>query len=105
MPLKEELIPYIQDIVKGAKHFNKSTRTIRRWLAHYDLYCPERKYRPGKTTLEMVVKIRKLDREGLTQSKIAQIIGLSQAMVGRIINTNANLKLSGTCTVNFQFRL
>jgi transposase len=99
MPSKEELIPYIDRLAEAAISFNKSTRTIRRWLARYDLYQPQVKYKPGKVTKEIAAEIRRLDRENMTQTEIAKIIGISQPMVGRVINKG--LKLSGNCLVNF----
>ncbi len=99
-PPKEQLLPYVQNIKKGAEKFNKSARTIRRWLQYYDLYSPQEKYRPGKVTEEMAAKTRRLDRKGWTQMEIAKIIGISQPMVGRIINKG--LKLGGTVTITIQ---
>lgn len=100
MPSKEELIPFSNQLQAGALHFGKSTRTIRRWLERHGIYHPEKKYRPGKVTPEMASKIRELDRASLTQSEIAKIVGISQPMVGRIINNN--LKLRGCVKVVFK---
>ncbi|RDJ35487.1 MAG: hypothetical protein DWQ19_11770 [Crenarchaeota archaeon] len=100
IPLKEELIPYKNDINGAAVAFGKSTRTIRRWLERYDLYCPKKEYRPGKTTREMIRKIKQLDLEGLTQSKISEIVGISQPMVGKIINRGL-FKLKGKAEISF----
>lgn len=72
MPSKEQLIPYVDCLAEAAIAFNKSTRTIRRWLDRYGLYDPQIKYKPGKVTKEIAAEIRRLDRENLTQTEIAK---------------------------------
>ncbi len=101
LPKKEELTPFAHDIKGGAIYFNKSERTIRRWLQKHKIYFPDVKYRPGKVSKEMAKEIRAM--EHLPQAEIGKKYNISQAMVGRIINQinhKPDLSLSGSWKVN-----
>lgn len=95
----EELLPYVNNLIEASIKFNKSERTIRRWMKKYGIYFPKEQYRPGKIDKKKADEIRRLERSSeLTQKEIGEIYGISQAMVGKIINNQAhitNLKIGG----------
>jgi AraC-like DNA-binding protein len=99
IPSQDQLMPFANDLQSGAKHFNKSTRTIRRWLKKREIYHPQIKYRPGKVDEKKACEIRRLNKIGLTQAEIGSCLKLSQTTVGRIINKDANLTLGGEVVV------
>ena len=99
IPSQLQLIPFINDLLGGAEHFNKSTRTIRRWLKEQGIYQPKVKYRPGKVDEKKACEIRRLYKIGLTQSEIGSRFKLSQTTIGRIVNSYANLTLGGDVVV------
>ena len=101
MPSKEQLQPFIYDLEEGAIYFSKSTRTIRRWLQKAGIYQPKIKYNPGKVDKKKACEIRRLSKLGCTQAEIGKQLQLSQTTVGKIINNDANLALSGKAIVNF----
>ena len=90
-PTKPELQPYEYDIKGAVQTFNVTEQTIRRWLKHYHLYHPRTNYGPKhvhKSTINEIRKIAKTDK--YTQKELGQKYGLSQAMIGRIINEIAH---------------
>ena len=97
-PNKEELRKY--DIPTAAKKFEVSTRTIRRWLAQEGIYNPKPGYGPGKLDKNKAAEIRRLYFvENYTQIKLAKIHGVTQAMIGRIVNNLAykvDLRVQGS---------
>lgn len=102
-PTKEELLPFADDIDGAAKHFSRSTRTIRRWLQAKGLYRPNEKFRPGKIDKKIAAEIRRLEKTGdYNQTELAEMFEISQAMAGRIINNQAHrvdLKIGGSALV------
>jgi len=85
-PTKNELLPYIADLGSAAKRFNKSERTVRRWLKEYELWVPRENYGPGKLK-EHAKAIRALDATGkYTQMNLAEMFGVTQAAIGRVLN-------------------
>lgn len=95
----EELLPYIHNLIEASIKFNKSERTIRRWMQKHKIYYPKEQYRPGKIDKKKADEIRRLERSSeLTQKEIGEIYGISQVMVGKIINNQShvtNLKIGG----------
>jgi len=90
-PSKEELEPYGQDIKAAAKAFNVTEQTVRRWLKHYGLYHPRRNFGPKHIPKKLVNEIRMLaETDKYTQKELGERFGLSQAMIGRIINNDAH---------------
>jgi hypothetical protein len=88
-PPKEELIKF--DIKKSAEHFQVTEQTVRRWLKHYGIYHPKQNYGPKKITKNIVQEIRKLyGLDNYTQKKLGDKFGLTQAMIGRIINNTSH---------------
>ena len=85
IPSKEALLPFINDLAGAARQFRKSTRTIRRWLQQHDIYNPDKKYCPGKLDNKKASEIRRLEKH-LTQSELAERFGVSQPLIGRVIN-------------------
>jgi DeoR/GlpR family transcriptional regulator of sugar metabolism len=86
-PTKKELLPYSSDLKKAAKRFNKSERTIRRWLKEAKIYSPKENFGPGKLNQEQAVKIRNLDATGeYTQMELADMFEVTQATIGRVLN-------------------
>lgn len=89
---------------EAAAYYGKSTRTIRRWLKKAGIYQPQEKYQPGKIDKQKALQIRRLEKEGLTQTEIAEKFNISQPMVGKIINNYAhklNFSLGGSAGCHF----
>lgn len=85
IPSKEVLLPFVENLSAAAIEFNKSTRTIRRWLDHYEIYKPNKKYSPGKLDNKKASEIRRLEKD-FTQAELAEKFGVSQPLIGRVIN-------------------
>lgn len=99
-PTKEELNKYSIDI--AAKKYCVSTRTIRRWLEGYKIYHPRKGYGPGKLDMKKAAEIRRLYRSEFTQTQLADMFGVTQAMICKIINNTAyrvDLTLSGKAII------
>lgn len=97
----EELLPFKDNIALAAQKFGKSERTIRRWFQSYGIYSPQKKYVPGKVDKRKAAQIRRLERleDCLTQKAIGEMFGISQSMVGKILNNQAhktNLEIGGS---------
>ena len=85
-PPKKDLLPFAANLKEAAKRFNKSERTVRRWLEEYELYCPRKNFRPGKLR-EHTKEIRALDATGkYTQMELADMFDVTQAAIGRVLN-------------------
>jgi len=84
-PSKEELYNYQTDIKGAATYFQVTEQTIRRWLKYYKIYFPKQNYGPKKISKSIIQEIRKLHHT-YTQKKLGEKFGLTQAMIGRIIN-------------------
>jgi predicted XRE-type DNA-binding protein len=79
--------PSIKEIIEL---FGVCERTARRWQQKLDEYHPNERYCPGKINKKIAVEIRGLDRSGnYTQKKLAEIYGISQPMIGKIVNNLA----------------
>jgi hypothetical protein len=92
-PNKTELQPYENDIKGAAKAYNVTEQTVRRWLKHYHLYHPRNNFGPKHVHKSIVNEIKKLARtDKYTQKELGIKFGLSQAMIGRIINEIAHHK-------------
>lgn len=103
-PNKKELFKYKDDIDGAALFFNKSTRTIRRWLKSEGLYNPNLNYKPNKLSKDNVEKIRNEYNEGTNQVNLAKKYNVSQACIANIINFKTykyNIKLSGEFKYNY----
>jgi response regulator of citrate/malate metabolism len=86
-PTKPELQPYEHDIKGAAKTFNITEQTVRRWLKYYNIYHPRNNYGPKHIHKNIISEIRKIARtDKYTQKELGSKFGLSQAMIGRIIN-------------------
>lgn len=99
MLTKKDLLPFKHDIEGAAKTFGVSERTIRRWLKKLDIYEPREGYGPGKVDIERAAEIRRLYEEGHTQAELGKMYGITQAMIGRIVNNLAyrvDLRLTGS---------
>jgi len=106
-PNKEELEKFQNDLAGGAKAFDVSERTIRRWLEAEGLYRPMEGYGPNKLTPKQVDDIRHLHTvKKYTQSQLGKRFGVTQATIGRIINNiyhkKADLKIGGAAIVSFR---
>lgn len=104
-PNKEELMQF-DNYEDAAYYYKVSQRTIRRWLDSYGLYEPKKGFGPGKISDGDVHKIRCLYDQGNTQAEIGKIFGISQAMVGRIVNDLSHkkgIKMSGSARVSCRY--
>ena len=84
-PTKKEILVYQHDIKSIAQEYNVTEQTVRRWLIFYEIYQPRKGYGSKNIPHNTVVEIRKL-ADRYTQKELGLRFGLSQAMIGRIIN-------------------
>lgn len=97
--IREELIKFNGNIKEASLFFNKSERTIRRWLKKEGLYNPNKNYIPNKLSQEDANKIRNEYVNNINQNDLAIKYNVSQATIANIINNKIykyNLKLSGS---------
>jgi hypothetical protein len=73
------------DYESAAKYFEVSTRTIRRWKQKEGTYQPKPGYGPNKLSKDQVKKIKSLG-DSYNQTQLAKMFGVTQAMIGRILN-------------------
>lgn len=92
-------------IKEFAQKFSVAERTIRRWQQKLGKYNPNLNYKPNKIDRQTALKIRELDRNGdYTQKKLAEIFGISQPMIGKIVNNLAYRSgLTGCASARIKF--
>jgi hypothetical protein len=105
LPSCEEL-ETLSDREIGSK-YGCSTRTVQRWRKKLGVKRPG--WGPGKLDMEKACEIRRLYfEEGKTQQELADMFGVSQAAIGRVVNNitykERTLGLGGEspCSVNYR---
>lgn len=102
--MKKELKKFKNNLKEASLFFNKSERTIRRWMKKYGLYNPNVKKQPNKLNYKKAEEIRNLYQIGKTQKEISKIYDVSQATIANIINKktyNKFIVLKGSANVKF----
>jgi len=103
IPPKEDLKVFANDLQKAAETYGKSERTIRRWLEKYNLYKPKKNFGARKLNIKKARKIRALyDTDQYTQKALGKMFGVTQSMIGRIVNNLAykiNFRFGGEAEV------
>lgn len=91
-----------------AERFDCDPTTIHRWKREYGLTQPT--WKKGKLTKLQARKIRELyNTDEYTQKELGKMFGVSQGMIGRIINNKAHPDRSigfggrADVTVNYNF--
>lgn len=108
MNKKDKLIEFNGDIKQASLFFNKSERTIRRWLKRENLYNPDHNYCPNKLSQDDANKIRDEYNNEIKQIDLAKKYNVSQATIANIINNKIykyNLQLTGGFDYKYSINL
>jgi len=109
-PTKTDLQPYENDIKGATQTFHVTEQTVRRWLKHYNLYHPRTNYGPKHLHKSIINEIKKLARtDKYTQKELGSKFGLTQAMIGRIVNgishhTDLSLGVNSDLQIGYNYQ-
>lgn len=103
MNKKDKLIEFNGNIKQASLFFNKSERTIRRWLKKESLYKPNQNYCPNKLSQSSANKIRDEYCNEAKQIDLAKKYNVSQATIANIVN-NKIYKHNFQLTGNFNYK-